>query len=1295
MVYKNQFYQAGNNNIQYDFENTTVDNNASKDLSKPLGGIIIKNIQCSLKKKQTAKISKLMKSILKENPKLRLEFEYNQETRSTCVLEMVGRPDRGQEKYGAWDENVIFVVTASTLKSSTNADLFIRCWDPSIKGRIGCVGEAKLNLAHHEKFNNEETYCELDLGYNESIMVSFCVYFFSNDPPRLMMQKFDDPNIRGQKIGVIMINKIQLTNETRPSGQTGYLEFELEREKECHSMKKYWNSTQSPWKYPITLSFIARHEELIIRFCYGSTGSTGSTATTKFHIGPAAATEVLWPSLMTGKSVNVGEYTLMEHGLRVGKVRFEISCHCLITSVKFYKICTQYQAPHGQKQSITDNDGLRSEGGAGTTNVSSGQRVQLSSSRQNNALQNMNRNRSSIQNRNQIEQQRQFSPSSTSRVGAGGGFAVQTDQQTIYSTSQAGASGGLNAQRFGGSSSQLKAINPSSSTLRTYVSREYNNNDYDPHPYMNTSQTPSLKSDDSHSGRSLQESLPEAPEVVNPQNGTHSHGHEGRSKAIRYLQDDIPKNLQTQTSLPSLRGRDNLPTLSSHGSHSGSMSTSGRTGYSGGAIVTGGNGGITGTHRMSLTQYPQTHFDPNSHYRNNNNKGQRHSDPVSPISSSFTLIEDNLPSQSSVARFAHNLQEISGFQQLHVSGSKETLAPSTTSALSGTNESTTLNSPVAQETPNSEKQQGAETLLSRINSLGSINTTSSKHTDDQSISVSSSFLPTSSRETSSFIQTSSKRNSENSITIFTPHIICDRYVITARIIGKKRKSVSTQSITNVSLSSHHQSDSLSSQSNPSMNKSPTQSTPEASSSSHHSTTSRRVEPQDSQRSQLFAVINSNQRRRTIKHYKGHVVKVPENLIIIKVFEDKMSFENENFFLRKFLKSKYVVKLIDVESNVIFRDNEFEEVGNESSYYDYATNNNRESQENENEGRNSGEKGRSELSNGSVNSEFDSHERSTSLIITKYHGESLESNIHSFKEKREIVAIFRKICEGVKWLHDNGVVHMSLNPSCILCKETDIYNVRFCDFENTKDLDEQVYPEFISSYVPSTKTNSFASTEGSFITPPSPSDSFIDEGSHLPCNTTSSTFQIQVTTTRHTTTNYSDDQSLISDHSEKIKDTPNSQPTIPHYPIGFTGPEIILPQLLLASKSTSSSPELVSFLKNIRARRSVDCFSLGAILYYLCTKKLLYSSIEELEWLVRKRKQSSDDENVNDPKDFNDDTNEGVRGNEKEYEINSLAIDVDETLDEDIREVMSMCLKIDEYARWNIEEILASRLMNQD
>ncbi|CAG8571474.1 3850_t:CDS:2, partial [Diversispora eburnea] len=84
---------------------------------------------------------------------------------------------------------------------------------------------------------------------------------------------------------------------------------------------------------------------------------------------------------------------------------------------------------------------------------------------------------------------------------------------------------------------------------------------------------------------------------------------------------------------------------------------------------------------------------------------------------------------------------------------------------------------------------------------------------------------------------------------------------------------------------------------------------------------------------------------------------------------------------------------------------------------------------------------------------------------------------------------------------------------------------------------------------------------------------------------------------------------------------NQHDELTYQPINIhdaTTREILLPQKLLLNPKPISSKS-ITFLENIKAKKSIDVFSLGSILYYLCTKKLLYDNIEELEKLVREKK----------------------------------------------------------------------------
>ncbi|CAG8500025.1 9634_t:CDS:2 [Acaulospora colombiana] len=857
-------------------------------------------------------------------------------------------------------------------------------------------------------------------------------------------------------------------------------------------------------------------------------------------------------------------------------------------------MCAQSQNTPGQKVPTVDINGAKVWNSENITNVSSG--GSISSLRhnfrnnntlpeQNITLQTVNRSQSSSQSLNKNEQQRHvYAATSVSRMGA-------ASSQNSYS--RAGTSDGLNAQKFGGSSSQSKGIPPQS--LPTYTNQDNTISSLDAHPYAAVNQTPSQKSDDSHGGRSLQESPTESLER-NGARELYPHGSEGRSRGIRYLQDEeIPRSIQTQSSLQSLKNRNYSPNLSNNMFHQSSGEA------------------IAGSHRMSLTQYYCTRSDSDSFHGIGDNKGKRYSDPLSPISSSFTLVENSLSSPSSVIRYA--MQDASETQQ------------QVPEQLHGTSISLTVMDPnISQPViDDSGKQQGIRTLRNRADSNGSARTASSKHSTNPSVLM-SPLSPTSPEEVT-YPPTSIEWNAENSEVLFTPQIVCNRYVITKPISIKKQKPLPIQSNIDLnSLRSSHQSDSTDL-------KSSAQSISNRSVSSQCSTSSRRVESLGSQRNQPFISFNANNRKRASKYYKGHVEKVPENTIIVKVFNDKMNFENEVLFLRKFIKSKYIAKLMDIETNSIFKD-ERESIGNTRlEGFDRGGTDTVNDDDDETKRRSS----MSEISNADDDQGHRPSNSLVSFIITKYYGESLETNLHLFNEKREILPVFWNICEAARWLHDNGVVHTSLNPSSILCKETDIRSIKLSDFENARYLDEQLYPQF----TPSTKTHSLASTDDSFTTPPSSTNSLVDDGGNSSWNLNNIPFQIQVT--MQTITN--------------VMTTPT-----------LSGSNY------LDNQSSTNLPNWYHFSKTL-------------------------GSVEELEWMVRERKRNSGDADVDgenrcSSESFSDETRERENGSisEDERECDSL-INVDETLNEEIWKVASMCLKVDEHMRWSVEDILASRLVN--
>ncbi|CAI2163314.1 4968_t:CDS:2 [Funneliformis geosporum] len=78
-----------------------------------------------------------------------------------------------------------------------------------------------------------------------------------------------------------------------------------------------------------------------------------------------------------------------------------------------------------------------------------------------------------------------------------------------------------------------------------------------------------------------------------------------------------------------------------------------------------------------------------------------------------------------------------------------------------------------------------------------------------------------------------------------------------------------------------------------------------------------------------------------------------------------------------------------------------------------------------------------------------------LIVTKFYGKPLDEVAGDIYDNKEYIKkVFWNICIAVDWCHKNGVVHMDLNPSNIICKDRCIHRIRLCCilyYLNTKNL----------------------------------------------------------------------------------------------------------------------------------------------------------------------------------------------------------------------------------------------------
>ncbi|GES80225.1 cyclin-dependent kinase-like 5 isoform X3 [Rhizophagus clarus] len=301
------------------------------------GLILIKDLQCLItsEKVERSLANRLMtKILLRDSEKIQLEINFNGTNKQTIPSLATSSSDNTKKKV-AWDEHIHFNI--GTSKKSN--ELTIRCWNTSIKGFDGCLGEVSEDFDKIDEsgIDNRVTWTLRD--DNPKIIISFSLYFLSNDPPTEMKQ-FDDDSIRDKRIGMILINNIKYKNIL---GHSGSLEFILQKELNSsghwHTIPIVYNSSQHQkhleWKYPVAMFMIAGPDKLIIRFKHGIKGY----AEIKISIGPNGDMKTIWPDLIEGECKNAGNYLLMEKERNCEEINvtFDISCHSIVTSKDIFK----------------------------------------------------------------------------------------------------------------------------------------------------------------------------------------------------------------------------------------------------------------------------------------------------------------------------------------------------------------------------------------------------------------------------------------------------------------------------------------------------------------------------------------------------------------------------------------------------------------------------------------------------------------------------------------------------------------------------------------------------------------------------------------------------------------------------------------------------------------------------------------------------------------------------------------------------------------------------------------------
>nr|CAG8604109.1 4697_t:CDS:2 [Entrophospora candida] len=231
--------------------------------------------------KNLSKLKKLKTALNMNEPKLQMEFQYNDERQYTTPRKVVLASDK-LSKSASWNENILLNIKRSD--ADKEANLIIKCWDNRTTGPEGVLMEMKKSIYEMRNYQRTEN-SRVKICLNE-MELTFKIYF------------------------------IDLC------GMSGPLEFKLDQDK--HSTKDYWKTSQSEFKWPVSLFLLDKISELTIH-CVLS--SNQGCPTTKIKIGPSnnKSENRIWENLIK----SVGPIPLMERGMDYSNVEFLLTLHTI------------------------------------------------------------------------------------------------------------------------------------------------------------------------------------------------------------------------------------------------------------------------------------------------------------------------------------------------------------------------------------------------------------------------------------------------------------------------------------------------------------------------------------------------------------------------------------------------------------------------------------------------------------------------------------------------------------------------------------------------------------------------------------------------------------------------------------------------------------------------------------------------------------------------------------------------------------------------------------------------------
>ncbi|CAG8538627.1 1016_t:CDS:2 [Ambispora gerdemannii] len=87
----------------------------------------------------------------------------------------------------------------------------------------------------------------------------------------------------------------------------------------------------------------------------------------------------------------------------------------------------------------------------------------------------------------------------------------------------------------------------------------------------------------------------------------------------------------------------------------------------------------------------------------------------------------------------------------------------------------------------------------------------------------------------------------------------------------------------------------------------------------------------------------------------------------------------------------------------------------------------------------------------------SHSMSGYISVTSFAGDTLERYQYKIRDGIAIKHLLLSISTALKYFHDKEIAHLDLKPSNIICKQTDIYKIRVCDWESAKRFNDYLLP----------------------------------------------------------------------------------------------------------------------------------------------------------------------------------------------------------------------------------------------